>query len=364
MRELKTESQSIRTTQGSAGLKRSKTSRTVAPAREETVTEKTVTEKTATEKTVTESGELIEEKSLSPDIASPPKQGRKTTPEQTAAKTKRATTTQAKQIASTQVKLTWETPETLPSERNSFGIAVRFQQLEHELQQLKSQAAQINQQSVEIQTEMAELRTIAHEVTLPKSLGSDRKSNSEPSMPSFMRQAPIRQNSPIPNPSVQNSPAQSSPIQSSPLQNSSIRPETFSTPDPPIKSSAKSPIADSTLASLKSLRNPSPRSSRRRRPRSLRGYFHRLAFSLALPKQPIAIVCDALLWTLAAAGFRIGLGFLIHALPILATPMSLLMFVPAIAAAYLAVFVPRSSPITLYRLLLVTLGLFVGGKLL
>ncbi|NJK53826.1 MAG: hypothetical protein HC936_15380 [Leptolyngbyaceae cyanobacterium SU_3_3] len=186
-------------------------------------------------------------------------------------------------------------------------------------------------------------------------------------MPSFMRQAPIRQNSPLPTPSAQSSPAQSSPAQSSPPQNPSIRPEAFLTPDPPVKSPAKPPIADSTLAAtLKSLRNPnpSPPPSRRRRPRSLRGYFHRLAPSLALPKQPIARVGDALLWILAAAGFRIGLGFLIHTFPMLAAPMSLLMFVPAIAAAYLAVFVPRSSPITLYRLLLVTLGLFVGGKLL
>ncbi|NJK53828.1 MAG: hypothetical protein HC936_15390 [Leptolyngbyaceae cyanobacterium SU_3_3] len=57
MRELKTESQLIRTTQEPPGLKRSKTSRTVAPASEETVSE---------------GGELIEEKSLSPDIAPPP----------------------------------------------------------------------------------------------------------------------------------------------------------------------------------------------------------------------------------------------------------------------------------------------------
>lgn len=84
---------------------------------------------------------------------------------------------------------------------------------------------------------------------------------------------------------------------------------------------------------------------------------------LKLPDQNAGIAIDAALWVLAAAGLRVGLSFLVTLLPILNLPVILLMFVPALLAAYAALFIPQANRIGIYRLLLVTLGLFVGGKL-
>ncbi len=84
---------------------------------------------------------------------------------------------------------------------------------------------------------------------------------------------------------------------------------------------------------------------------------------LRLPEQNSGIAVDAALWVLAAAGLRIGLKYLVMAVPILNFPIILLIFVPALLAAYAALFIPQANRIGIYRLLLVTLGLFVGGKL-
>ncbi|MBW4441453.1 MAG: hypothetical protein KME10_09510 [Plectolyngbya sp. WJT66-NPBG17] len=97
---------------------------------------------------------------------------------------------------------------------------------------------------------------------------------------------------------------------------------------------------------------------RRRKP------LHRLMQQLLrLPEQNSGIAIDAALWVLAAAGLRIGLKYLVVAMPILNFPVTLLIFVPALLAAYAALFIPQANRIGIYRLLLVTLGLFVGGKL-
>lgn len=337
MRELKAD-QSVRTTQVQPGLKKS--------------TPQTVEDRVERHEAIELEPALNSETALSLQEATS-KRGSKTA-KQTASKTKRSTTSKAKQIASTQVKLTWEVPES--SERNAFGITVRFQQLERELTQLKSQADEINQQSAEIQTEMESLRTIAQQSALAAPKVTHRlpySKTAEPSIPSFM-QSPTRHQTASPQPSIPQPPAQQS-VQ--PLtRQQTVSSQSF-TPQPPV---SQKPFADSTSATLKSLKNPAP--SRRRR-RSLRHSLHRLMPSLELPKKPIVRFVDALLWTLAAAGLRIGLSFLIGAIPFLAMPIGLLMFVPAIAAAYLAFFVPQSSPALLYRLLLVTLGLFIGGKL-
>lgn len=84
---------------------------------------------------------------------------------------------------------------------------------------------------------------------------------------------------------------------------------------------------------------------------------------LKLPDQNSGIAIDAALWVFAAAGLRVGLSYLVTLLPILKFPVILLMFVPALLAAYAALFIPQANRIGIYRLLLVTLGLFVGGKL-
>ncbi|MGV0023692.1 hypothetical protein [Phormidesmis priestleyi] len=331
MRELKTESQSIRTTQMQPGLKKSNP-RTVEDGVEQPELKAALDSETAPS---------LEE--------APAKRGRKTS-KQTAPKTPRSTTPKAKQTASTQVKLTWEAAAS--SERTPFGIAVRFQQLEHELTQLKSQANQISQQSVEIQTEMQALRTVAQQSALAASPEIIQSRKTGPSIPSFMKSpAPHLQpvNSeipPAPQPVSQTSTRHSQPVSS----------EVSSPPKP----SSQKPLTASTRATLKSIKNNSSPSRRRR---SLRHALHRFAPSLELPQKPIARLLDALLWTLAAAGLRIGLNFLVGMIPFLAMPIGLLMFGPAIAAAYLGFFVPRSSPGLLYRLLLVTFGLLIGGKL-
>lgn len=98
--------------------------------------------------------------------------------------------------------------------------------------------------------------------------------------------------------------------------------------------------------------------SRRRKP------IHRFMQQLLkLPDQNSGIAIDAALWILAAAGLRVGLSYLVTVLPILKFPVILFMFVPALLAAYAALFIPQANRIGIYRLLLVTLGLFVGGKL-
>jgi hypothetical protein len=349
MRELKTESQSTRTTQMQPGLKKS-TPRTV--------------EDSAEQQAIELESALHSETAPSPEEATP-KRGRKpaekqTAAKQTAAKTKRSTTPKAR-LAATQVKLTWEASES--SGRTPFGIAVRFQQLEHELTQLKSQANQINQQSVEIQTEMEALRTIAQQSALaasPEVIQSPKTSG--PSMPSFMKSPPtnLQPVSPDISPTPQPAPQQD---MKSPEHLPPVSPDLSPTRPSRSPSPAQKPMAASTRATLKSLKNKSLKNNSPSRRRSLRHSLYRFVPSVDLPKKPIARLLDALLWTLAAAGLQIGLNFLVEMIPSLAMPIRLLMFGPAITAAYLAFFVPRSSPVMVYRLLLVTFGLLIGGKL-
>jgi CBS-domain-containing membrane protein len=74
-------------------------------------------------------------------------------------------------------------------------------------------------------------------------------------------------------------------------------------------------------------------------------------------------VLDAGLWVLGAVLLRLALKVLLWGLPVLTVPVYLLMLAPAGLAAYLAFAVPNSSTAVIYRLLLLTLGLFIGGKL-
>ncbi|OUC16725.1 MAG: hypothetical protein B0A82_00420 [Alkalinema sp. CACIAM 70d] len=88
----------------------------------------------------------------------------------------------------------------------------------------------------------------------------------------------------------------------------------------------------------------------------------RLQGLLPIPNHPVTIAIDALLWTLVATGVRLGIQGVILWIPSLAVPLTLVMLLPAIVAAYLAFFVPQSSTTVIYRLLLITLGLFLGSK--
>ena len=100
--------------------------------------------------------------------------------------------------------------------------------------------------------------------------------------------------------------------------------------------------------------------ARPRRQKPIQRIMQRL---LRLPQQNSGIAIDAALWVLAAAGLRIALKYLVMAVPILNFPVMLLLFVPALLAGYAALFIPKANRIGIYRLLLVTLGLFIGGRL-
>jgi hypothetical protein len=84
---------------------------------------------------------------------------------------------------------------------------------------------------------------------------------------------------------------------------------------------------------------------------------------VTLPKRAIAVPIDAVLWVLAAAGLRIALKQLVFLFPVLTTTVNVLIFVPALMAIVAALFLPGANRVGIYRLLLVALGLFVGGKL-
>ncbi len=252
------------------------------------------------------------------------------------AKTKPQTTVQAKPISSTQVKLTWE--PTQPS------IVARFQRLEQELRQLKTQADQINQQSIGIQSEMQELRTIAHAA--------------HPLRPT---EAMVKQ--PIPSSALDIPPFLLDRRPSQPEAVVESLPEETKIPSAPRQNLPSVAQPNPSDAPPKFSTSPRPRVAVTPRRRTLRYYWRRLQPRLQLPQTRGAIAIDAVIWTFAAAGLRIGLTFLVGHLPFLGLPISILLFVPAVLAGYLAFCVPKSSPVFIYRLLLITLGLLLGGKL-
>jgi uncharacterized protein YukE len=103
-----------------------------------------------------------------------------------------------------------------------------------------------------------------------------------------------------------------------------------------------------------------PTSTRQRRKKMLSLFLQNI---LQLPTKTNEVAIDAALWVMAAAGLRVGLKYLVMVFPILELPVMLLVFVPALLAAYAALFIPKANRIGIYRLLLLALGLFVGGRL-
>jgi hypothetical protein len=81
-----------------------------------------------------------------------------------------------------------------------------------------------------------------------------------------------------------------------------------------------------------------------------------------IPRDPATKVVDAMVWVLVAIGLRIVGKLLVGSLPFLAGPVNLLLALPAIVAAYLAFCVANSRTDVIYRLLLTTLGLFLGSR--
>jgi hypothetical protein len=113
------------------------------------------------------------------------------------------------------------------------------------------------------------------------------------------------------------------------------------------------------------------RRSRRQLRRRWRWDAHRFAHNLhqliqqliPIPPDPGTKIVDAAAWVLAAIGLRLVLKLLIQLLPILAWPTNLLLALPALVAAYLAFCVEHSRSDIIYRLLLMTVGLFLGSRL-
>lgn len=147
----------------------------------------------------------------------------------------------------------------------------------------------------------------------------------------------------------------------SPVQLPLEAPRPFQSTSPSTSQSTPKSMLRTPQASIPPFRpTTSLPTTRVRRRKPLHRIMQRL---LQLPEQNSGIAIDAALWVLAAAGLRIGLKYLVIAMPMLNFPVTLLIFVPALLAAYAALFVPQANRIGIYRLLLVTLGLFVGGKL-
>lgn len=84
---------------------------------------------------------------------------------------------------------------------------------------------------------------------------------------------------------------------------------------------------------------------------------------IPVPHETGAKIVDITGWVLVSIAVRLVIKQLVHLIPMLGMPMALLMAVPAIVAAYLAFCVHNSRADVIYRLLLVTLGLFLGGRL-
>ncbi len=82
-----------------------------------------------------------------------------------------------------------------------------------------------------------------------------------------------------------------------------------------------------------------------------------------VPVEPGAKVVDVVIWVAGAIALRLVIKAMIYAIPWLALPLNLVMAIPAIVAAYLAFCVPNSRSDVIYRLLLVTLGLFLGSRI-
>jgi len=83
---------------------------------------------------------------------------------------------------------------------------------------------------------------------------------------------------------------------------------------------------------------------------------------LALPRKPGDRWSDAVMWVAVSAIARIASRYLLSAVPFLSPIVTMVMLAPAILAIFLAVFVPKTGWIPFYRLFLIMVGLFIGGK--
>ncbi|GEM_PF-5279247 len=89
------------------------------------------------------------------------------------------------------------------------------------------------------------------------------------------------------------------------------------------------------------------------------GWFGRM---LLPPQDALGMASDATMWVLGASVLRFGLQFFLGASPTLWIPIGLLLVTPALIAAYQVTFMPRSGMVLAYRLFLILVGLWVGGR--
>lgn len=371
MTELKPDSQTVRTVQVQPGQKKARTSRAAKAA---TVQEAAIAAEASGAVAAETPANIPEE---------PPKRKRRTSSTKTT-QAKSQATSRSKQTASTQVKLAWEVPATT--------IGSRFAQLENELQHLKGQATEVQDQIATILSEMEALKQIAQEVDGETGRRGDRETRKWEAV-QLPNLDPIRQ--PI-HPEVLMEPLATPAAED---QAPEINASQVKTPPEPLLERVKQVPAQRDLAREKErgdvlperryrtqsrLPSPTPQSApipsfspsprlpvslssacpAPRRRSTLRFYGQQFKQqALRLPRKRLFLVLDNVLWVLAAAGLQYLLKLLAVSAPFLGGPVAGLIVVPAFFAAYAAFFSPNANAIALYRLLLVTLGLFIGGKL-
>jgi hypothetical protein len=337
MTELKSDSQSIRTVQTQPSTrKRSAKSTSASP------------------QVAASGGNEVE--SESEEVA--PKRKRRNTSKTASQKSKRQATTKATtQTASTQVKLAWELSQS--------SMAARFAQLEHELQHYRNEVDAIL-------TEMEALKTLSERLDrqVPPRTGLKLPMETLHKVHDSDLELPTSHVSQAVSPDVPQSQPQTK-IERTPQK---VEPEMVRQSTVP-KSEGK---ASGVKTDVRRSRNqPTNQTSKRSTPktrstsRSVTTTRPRRRFPLerlgqrivTLPKRAIAVPIDAVLWVLAAAGLRIALKQLVFLFPVLTTTVNVLIFVPALMAIVAALFLPGANRVGIYRLLLVALGLFVGGKL-
>ncbi|MCU0548648.1 MAG: hypothetical protein MUC48_04800 [Leptolyngbya sp. Prado105] len=213
--------------------------------------------------------------------------------------TRRAASKSSNQSASTQVRLTWEPPVTIESDLN-----------------------QVNERLNETLVAFDQLKAIVEQLQ-----AKDQQSAARPS-------------SELPKVQISDR-LQSQPSSQAPIRSTTRSPQPHAIPpySPPAQTQSKKRL-------------------RRNKPLQLL-----MQNILQMPTKENEIAMDAALWVMAAAGLRVGLKYLVIAFPILEIPVMVLVFVPGLLAAYAALFIPKADRIGIYRLLLLALGLFVGGRL-
>jgi hypothetical protein len=224
--------------------------------------------------------------------------------------------------------------------------------INEELQQVESQMRRINQLSNELETAMVELKAIAHEMN--------------------------REHHQDVNPTVRRShgvPAPGNPLPTSPMQQFQTPPSYGAAQSTNFAQAEQDAAVNAqTLRYLANRERPHssarvelPTTNKERRVpvrrRTLKYYLQQLQKFLQLPSDFSGLLINTGVWVLSSAAISFGLKLLMISFPWLVVPLTILKIVPAMLAAYLALFVPNAGAISGYRLLLVMVGFWLGSKL-